>query len=471
MRPQVLIVGDDFVLAGNLSAAIASFDCACQTVTDGQEALRAAETDDVAVALVDVRLLDGDGSELALRLRERRPFLQIIMTSGDAALQNVIAAVGNGAFAFVLKPFDLPRLLDTVKQALARASLLSERERLRLEVERSERRYRDVVEAVPAFVLGLDVDGRIVLWNRRLEETTGFARAEVLGRDGRGLVQGEGPAAIPTSTGDEILVRWERAAAEDGNPVTYALGIDVTREQEMARRTLRAERLAAVGTLAAGLAHEIRNPLNAASLQMQLLTRRLDQGECSPESVRPVAMVVQAEILRLEKLVSEFLAFARPHPLQVTPVDLREVVDAVLSFLEPEATQCSVTIVRAFEEQLPLMKGDREALRQVILNLARNAIEALPDGGTLTVRMNPLHSGLRIEVEDTGAGINKEAAIFDAFYTTKPQGTGLGLSLVHRIVSDHGGNISVKSQPGKTVFAVWLPGAVVSAPAPRKPAP
>jgi signal transduction histidine kinase len=462
MAPRVLIVDDDDALADNLSEIVSSLGCVCETVANAQEAVAAAERDDVAVALVDVRLPGGGGSELARRLRGRQPFVQVIMITGDATVESAITAVDDGAFAFVLKPFDVARLLDTVKQAIARALLLTERERLRVELERSERRHREVVEAVPAFVLGLDREGRIVLWNRRLEEVTGFSRHEMLGKDGRVLVEGEGAVALPISTGGEILVRWERAAAEHENPVTYAVGIDVTREQEMARRTLRAERLAAVGTLAAGLAHEIRNPLNAASLQLQLLSRRLDRGESSPETVRPVTQVVQSEILRLERLVNEFLAFARPHPLQVASMDLCELVNAVLVFLEPEAEQRKVKIVRDFSTQVPLVEGDNERLRQVLLNLARNAIEAMPNGGVLTVRVHPTGGGVSLEVQDTGVGIENDSAIFDAFYTTKEQGTGLGLSLVHRIVGDHGGSISVKSQPGSTRFTVWLPGAVVT---------
>lgn len=471
MPARVLIVDDDDALADNLSEIVSSLGCVCETVATAHEAVFAAERGNVAVALVDVRLPGGSGSDLARRLRVHQPFVQVIMITGDATVEAAIAAVDDGAFAFVLKPFEGTRLLDTVRQALARAVLLTERERLRVGLERSERRHREVVEAVPAFVLGLDREGRIVLWNRRLEEVTGFSREEMQGRDGRVLVEGDGAVALPIATGGEILVRWERAAAEHENPVTYAVGIDVTHEQEMARRTLRAERLAAVGTLAAGLAHEIRNPLNAASLQLQLLMRRLDRGESSPETVRPVTQVVQSEIQRLERLVNEFLAFARPHPLQVASMDICELVNGVLVFLEPEADQRQVKVVRDFSIQVPLVEGDKERLRQVLLNLARNAIEAMPKGGVLTVKVHPTGAGVALEVQDTGVGIENDSAIFDAFYTTKEHGTGLGLSLVHRIVGDHGGTISVKSQPGSTRFTIWLPGAVVSLPAtrPRNP--
>ncbi|MCG5051952.1 MAG: response regulator [Myxococcales bacterium] len=459
MEPSVLIVDDDEALADNLLEIVETLGARGTTVSTAGEALSAARRGAWAVALVDVRLPDGSGSELARRLRDLQPFVQVIMITGDATVESAIAAVGDGAFAFVVKPFDPARLIDTVNQALARASLVSERERLRLELERSERRHREVVEAVPAFVLGLDAEGRIMLWNRWLEKVTGLGRERMLGRDGRTFIHGEGPSAIPTANDGEILVRWETAASTSNDPVTYAVGIDVTREQEMARRTLRAERLAAVGTMAAGLAHEIRNPLNAAMLQLTLLMRRLDRGESGDAAVRPVAEVVTSEIQRLERLVNDFLAFARPHPLQVAPTELNVVIEGVLSFLEPEAEQNHVHVVRELAKGLPPVEGDRERLRQVLLNLARNAIEAMPDGGRLTLRTRSVGEGIELEVEDTGVGIENEAEIFDAFFTTKPQGTGLGLSLVHRIVGDHGGAIEVKSHPGCTRFSIWLPAA------------
>ena len=134
----------------------------------------------------------------------------------------------------------------------------------------TERRHRAVVEAMPAFVLALDAAGKISLWNRRLEEVTGNGRAEMLGQPGRELVGTGGDRRLPLKTGGHRIARWQ--LTELASPAeTYAFGIDVTEEREVQRRVLRAERLAAVGTLAAGLAHEVRNPLNSATLQLQVL--------------------------------------------------------------------------------------------------------------------------------------------------------------------------------------------------------
>ena len=251
------------------------------------------------------------------------------MVTGDAAVEGAIAALHVAAFAYVLKPASPPDLLETVRRALEQSALLRERERLRAELERSESRHREVVESIPAFVMALDEAGRILTWNRQLEVATGYLRGEKIGTDGRELVgSGDGPRPLPVKDGGARRVRWNHAELEnaDGGRIVYAVGIDVTDEQEMLRRLLRSERLAAVGTMAAGLAHEVRNPLNSASLQLTLLERRLARGEGAAE-VMPIVEIIKIEIDRLGRLVRDF-AFSQPRPLDVAKVEVAPLARA-----------------------------------------------------------------------------------------------------------------------------------------------
>jgi signal transduction histidine kinase len=319
------------------------------------------------------------------------------------------------------------------------------------------------IESVPALVLAMDEAGRLTTWNSELERVTGTGRAEMLGTDGRRFLGPDGrPTDLPLKAGGKRKVRWRQAEVKgpDERSTTYAVGIDVTDEDEILRRLLRSERLAAVGTLAAGLAHEVRNPLNSASLQLTLLERRLDRGD-EPAAVLPIAEIIKSEIDRLDRLVREFLAFAQPRPLEPRPVDIAELFSAVASLIAPEAETVHVSIGIDVTTGTPAARGEAERLRQVLLNLTRNAIEAMSDkGGRL--RLSARRAGaaeVEIAVEDDGPGFGEDLPVFDAFFTTKSHGTGLGLAIVHRIVADHGGTIRVESHPGRTCFTLSLPAA------------
>ena len=460
MSASVLIVDDDESLAENVAEIVGSLGVVTAIARDRQAALALAAAGDFDVALIDVRLPDGDGISLLEPLRVRSRFMQLVLVTGNATLEGAIAAVRGDAFAYVLKPVSPADLLETVRRALDQAGLYRERERLRINLEHSERRHRELVESMPAFVLALDEHGRITVWNRLLETVTGHTAAEMLGTDGGGIAgAGERVSDLPTRSGGARKVRWSRAevSGPDGAPLVYAVGIDVTDEQALLLRTLRAERLAAVGTLAAGLAHEVRNPLNSAGLQLTVLERRLQRGD-GGDKVTPIVHIIRDEIARLDRLVRDFLAFAKPTPFQSRPVNLTELLTGVAQLIAPEAEAARIAIELKLAPQLPPAAGGAEQLRQVVLNLTRNALEAMHErGGKLVLRTRRGKDGLQVEVEDNGPGFAEDLPVFDAFFTTKDQGTGLGLSLVHRIVSDHGGTIRVESRPGRTCFTFTLP--------------
>jgi len=470
-RQQVLVVDDDADLAENVAEILSGeLPVDVEVVGTVSAALARAGERRFDLVLSDVRLPDGNGTALVEPIRSTWPHTEVILITGDATVDSAMAAVRGGAFAYVLKPLAPLEMLEIARRALAQTALAVEREHLQGELRKSELRHRTVVEAVPALVLALDPSGRIALWNRRLEEATGFSRDEMIGKPGEGLIGQGGIHPLRRKKGGDILVRWEQArvaergrassSATDANAPdswTYAVGTDVTAEQEMLRRTLRAERLAAVGTLAAGLAHEVRNPLNSATLQLQVLRRRLSKGDARPESLDPVAGLIEEEMRRLERLVDDFLSFARPRPLDLQPTGLAELCRGVLTFAEHDAAAAGVRLTLEVEPDVPTIQADGGRLRQVLQNLVRNALEAMPSGGRLAVRVRRADRGVELEVSDTGVGFADEAPVFDAFFTTKSKGTGLGLSIVHGIVTDHGGTVRVRSRPGDTCFTVSLP--------------
>jgi signal transduction histidine kinase len=465
---RALIVDDNVELSENLVEILTDAfegELEAKALRTAAEVL-AWDLGDLDIALVDLHLPDAEGISLVEPLSKRAPHAQVVVITGDATVESAIAAMDHGAFGYVIKPFKPHDLVETARRAVERAGLLRAHAALQSELERSEERHRGVIESVPALVLALDSQDRIVIWNRRLEDLAGYPRDQMLGRPGRDLIGGEGgDRRLTTRHGRQLLVRWQLSqvpARSDPEPVTFAVGIDVTEEREAQRRAMRAERLAAVGTLAAGLAHEVRNPLNSASLQLQVLSRRLARGETARETLAEVVELVHSEIRRLDHLVSDFLAFARPNPMNLEPTPLGAIVNRVASLLRPECEVLGVSLDVDVASGLGLVQADEERMVQVLLNVVRNAIEATGPGGHLAIRTASAddRGDLTVTIEDDGPGFPEDAPIFDAFYTTKEQGTGLGLSIVHRIVAEHGGTILVESRPGATSFTLRLPGAV-----------
>jgi signal transduction histidine kinase len=240
-----------------------------------------------------------------------------------------------------------------------------------------------------------------------------------------------------------------------------AIMLETFREAFVDVRTRRAERLAALGTMAAGLAHELRNPLNSAHLQLNVAERRLARSrapdlQMDVQGARSAVELAQGEMKRLAGLVDDFLQFAKPQPLRLAFVDLRSTAEVIVSLVTPEAQAAGVSL--ALEPGIPVrLELDDEKIKQVLLNLVRNAIEASASGDRVHVSVEAIGSTAFLRVIDHGPGLPADAPIFEPFFTTKEHGTGLGLAIVHRIALDHGGTVGVESRPGHTVFSVSLP--------------
>jgi signal transduction histidine kinase len=355
MPRTVLCVDDNRAFVDNIQEILGEVGYATRIASSCKEALERAHQG-FDVALVDVRLPDGDGTALAVALREVCPNAQVILLTGFASLESAAAAVRAGAWAYLVKPCATPDLLLSIEQASRQVELLEDKRALQ-------------------------------------------ARAAM------------------------------------------------------------AEKLAAIGTLTAGLSHEIKNPLNAASLQLKVLDNRLKKlpDEQQPQYRGPLALV-QDEITRLNRLLQEFLEFARPRELNAQPVDLAALLERIVELVGVEAERAEVRIERAWETPLSV-QGDEQRLQQALLNLIRNAIQATPAHGAVRVeaRTGP---EVRVAVEDTGPGIPEELRqrVFEPFFTTKAAGSGLGLPLVHSIVEQHRGTIAIESsESGGARFVLHFP--------------
>jgi len=475
---RILLVEDNEALAENLTEIFRDAGHEVRVARSGAEAL-AVESDSFDLAILDVRLPDVLGTALLPRLKEIAGFSEAIVTTGNADLQSAIEAVRGGAFSYLTKPVGVDELLLTAERALERVHLRRLSASLREELEASERRHRRIVETVPALIVELDRDLRIHFANRATEEITGWKREELLGRDyfevfappeqraerrARVLrvfdgepLEVEADFLCRDGSVRRVQARWTRATSGP-EALVYGMGLDVTQHRELERKARDAEKLAAVGTLAAGLAHEIRNPLNAAGLQLSLLARRIGKlPEAERGQLERPLELVRAELSRLNTLLGDFLAFARPRAYARFPMDLSAHLERVVAFSGEQASAANRAMEVAIEPGVHVL-GDPDALQQVFVNLLKNALEAAT--ARVEVALSVEDGRAVATFRDDGPGLPPEvqARLFEPFFTTKPEGTGLGLAIVHTIVTQHGGEVSIDPAPGGgTVARVALP--------------
>ena len=234
---------------------------------------------------------------------------------------------------------------------------------------------------------------------------------------------------------------------------------DVTEKALMEDRLRRMERYMGLGSLAAGLQHEITNPLSALSLHIQLLCERL-QKETVDEEVDEILDVLKSEVRRISGVLDGFRNYASIHEIGRATVDVSVMIEKLVRLLRPDAEQRMIKLI--FEppkNNFSLIQADSAQLEQVLLNLALNAVAAMSHGGVLRFRVYDQEENLRIDINDTGNGIPPEiqSRIFDPYFTTRSDGTGMGLALCDKIVRQHDGSIDFETSPGGTTFTVLLP--------------
>jgi two-component system sensor histidine kinase PilS (NtrC family) len=336
-----------------------------------------------------------------------------------------------------------------------------------------ERLHESIVRSIPSGIITADRFGRVTFLNRSAEQITGLSGScagEPLVRLMPALEGRLAPGTpLDRFEADHLLPEGERRRLgftvsplldREGQNHGYVLAFqDLTQIRAMESAMARSERLAAVGTMAAGLAHELRNPLASMSGSVQMLVG----NKAFDDDDRRLMGIVLREADRLNALVSEFLQFARPSPAQLEPIDLRQVVDSTLALFANDPTRSGIQVRTELAESLPVI-GDLGQLGQVLWNLLGNAADAMPEGGEIRVVARRRGEQVELAVSDHGPGISPDdlPRIFDPFFTTKELGTGLGLAIVHAIVQAHHGEVLVHSETGR--------GATLSVRLPARPA-
>ncbi|MBI3066946.1 MAG: PAS domain S-box protein [Deltaproteobacteria bacterium] len=352
------------------------------------------------------------------------------------------------------------------------------------ELRKAEAWLRTLIETTQDALVSIDRQGRIVMFNPAAERMFGYARAEIAGqkvntlmaepyasehdkyierykktREARAI--GRVRATTAKRKGGELFpieISVSEMEGEENIPFA-ALIRDVSEKERLQAQLMESERLATIGATAAKIGHELANPVNGMSLTIQLLEQRLSrQINPTDDQTRATVKRLKDEIIRLNELTRQFREFVRKEKYDFRPTELRNLIDDVIKLQGPDFVERDIQVETVVSSDLPAVKVDGNKIKQVLLNLLKNAVEAMPGGGKITIEARATQDTVILEITDTGVGIPLDVDAFEPFMTTKKEGTGIGLVIVRQIVTAHGGGISYRSRPGQgTSFRIELP--------------
>ena len=488
MRRKMLVVDDDVAILEVLEMRLASMGFDVTATSDADQAILAAQHARFDLALLDLRMEPMDGIRLMEQIHLHQARLPVLIMTAHGTIETAVEAVQRGAFDYLTKPFVRDELRGKIGRALAARRWARDRERLLFvgETLASSGVMGRILDAVAqAAVETIDAercvvfqltDGRLVpmastgtpptSWSD-LESAASLAMSKgapttTTGADGQVLVAAplvvergpagalviEAPARVePTDDDLDLLALFSAQAA-----------VAIRNTHELSR--LRSGALAALGRMATQVAHEVKNPLAGLRLYARHLEQRLDAG--GDGDAAGLARKISSTVDHLAAVVSEITAFGRPPELHRVPTALHPLLDECLTLARARCTADDVEIEQSYDAACPDLRVDARELRKAFLNLLLNGLEALGPSGRLSVstKYAPESGTVTVLIEDTGAGMSDEtlSRAFDLFFTTKPDGTGLGMALASSVIDRHGGALDVQSAPSRgTRVRVRLP--------------
>lgn len=491
---KILVVDDDPDILALFDRFFSGKGYQVTTASNGSDALARFKSSPSEVALVDIKIPGIDGIELSRKLKEMNALTEIILISGFSTMETAINGVKLGAFDYFCKPFKLKEVSRSVERALEKrhtqdlheSNLLENLRQMQLQqseiqdrLDKFKQKYLDLINNSPDGILELDAKGQILKFNPAVAVLTGYLPQELhhcsIGSLFEEITNPDEFLNTVEKLGEirdwEITLTTRRAqprifnlsvwaSVEQGETVFRMLLRDLTDRKQLSDQLIQSQKLAKLGQAAAGIVHELKNPLTVISASAQFC---LEHYTLESDLAEHFATIF-SNVKNANRIISELLHFARPTELNFTHAEMNAILGETLKLVKPELELRQLHLATAFTKKALPVKCDSRQIQQVLINLLMNAFQASAPGGTITVssELEPGKQVVRLDVRDTGIGITPEnlTKIFEPFYTSKKGGTGLGLAICQHIIGLHHGKILVESTPNAgSRFTVLLPAA------------
>jgi len=480
---NVLLIDDEPEMLEMLEFMLKEEDYNIITAISAKNALKIMGKKRVDLIMCDNRMPEVLGIDFLKMVKTKYPDAIRILMTGFPETRIFKDAINEGeVYKIITKPIDIDNMKIVLKRALEHYESIQENKRLLEELEnkviirtkelkQSEEKYGVLVENATECIYLLDLEGKLLHINRGCIELNEFSNPdEIIGKYFYEIVDKEYKKRVKDilakcKKGESFLNYEYRSATEKGNikwwelnlvpirtedrKIINILGVsrDITEKKKYEHQVARLDRLASLGTLSAGIAHEIRNPLSFIKINLQTV-KRAYKDEFLGESIGNALEGVE----NIEKIIENTLQFAKPAEPNFSEEDINLIINSVLLLMKPEFEKKNVTVKLSLYEKLPILKIDPKQITQIFINLLNNAIQAVePDGGIMIrsyFKKGKKTDSVAVDISDNGSGIpdDKLKYIFDPFFTTKPKGTGLGLSIVQNILKMHNADIFIESK-------------------------
>ncbi len=489
--PQILIVDDETAICEYLRQFLTRQEYSVLAVNSGREAIQAVSASHFDIIFLDISLPDLDGYDVLEQISDRCPLSLIIMMTGYASIESAVEALRKGAYDYLRKPFEMNELLKTIHKALAHQQLEEAHHAAQKALQESEARFRDLVEN--------SLIGIFIIQNRQVvyqnsEQRQLFSNMPVpysiddltfvypddvpkIENALQNILTGATPSVeidfrfnLPDKSGDKINLKWVQCRAisftYQGQPAVLVNMMDITRLKELEHLVMIKYKMDSLGRVATGIAHEIRNPLTGINSYLFTLQDLCLTDTIMPDNVpviRRIAEQIQVASNRIEAVIKRVLDFSKPTAPKMLLVDINDPIREAIDLSAVTLRKNEIELIQDLASELPNCYVDAQMLEQVFLNLINNAANVMrQQTAPKKIGIRSYSEGLRVcvHISDSGPGVTLEMRdkVFDPFFTTTSDGSGIGLSIAQRIITDHNGKISIDTSEWQGAdFKIELP--------------